>query len=437
LWPWAHVDLDKPVLVFAAKDEQTMKSLVPQYWQEKGSMHPATVWAWSRDGYYLAVRTDALVEDRRNVNPYMTSYFAYISLILNRSVALPFWFERGLAAVMSNTVVRDARIVIGAPIPWRLDEMRNGTRMPVAQLIKMKKNSPEIRGDDRLGRYDSETWAFMHYLMFADQGAHAQQVQSFTNKVAAGADPDAMFREIFGAPEAFDGPLALYINRSIFSFKEAAIDASVTRESFPVRPLPVAESASFRALLHAAMNRPADARAAIAEARKGDPNAPESFVAEALVLDGEGKRDEAKAAYTRATEAESKNSYAYYRLASLLQTTTADRDVWTRQDALLNKAIELNVRDAYAYAYLGEIRSLLGSPTAIGLVRRAISLDPLESNHHFVAALVLHRTHQDEDAYKEAQAAVVLAKTDEADRRARQLSEQLKNARGGGGGAPR
>src|SRR5690349_20422891 len=74
LWPWAHVDLDKPLLVFAAKDEQTMKALVPQYWQEKGSVHPATVWVGARDGYYLALRSDVVVEDRRNINPYMSSY---------------------------------------------------------------------------------------------------------------------------------------------------------------------------------------------------------------------------------------------------------------------------------------------------------------------------------------------------------------------------
>lgn len=65
-------------------------------------------------------------------------------------------------------------------------------------------------------------------------------------------------------------------------------------------------------------------------------------------------------------------------------------------------------------------------------MRRVIALDPLESSHHLIAALVLHRAHQDEDAYKEAQAALGLTKTDQAEREARELSDQIKSARGGG-----
>src|SRR5687767_9287530 len=40
IWPWVKGDLDRPVLVVAAKDENTMKLLVPQYWEERGGVRP-------------------------------------------------------------------------------------------------------------------------------------------------------------------------------------------------------------------------------------------------------------------------------------------------------------------------------------------------------------------------------------------------------------
>src|SRR5215471_4622432 len=96
IWPWAHLDLDRPFIVFGAKDEQSMRMLVPRYWEEKGSMHPVSVWVEGADRYYLAVRTDVKGEDYRNLNPYQTSYFSYVSLVLRRSVErpLPLWLER-------------------------------------------------------------------------------------------------------------------------------------------------------------------------------------------------------------------------------------------------------------------------------------------------------------------------------------------------------
>jgi len=430
-WPWAHVDLDKPVVAFAVRDEASMKRLAPKYWQEKGSVHPATVWVWGTDQYYFALRADALAEDKENMNPYQASYFAYVSLILNRSVKLPFWFARGLAGVMSNTVVRDARLYVGPPIPWYLEELRNHTRLPIAQLIKMTPNSPEFRGDLGMQRFDAETWALVHYLWLSDRGAHEAQLQKFTTMVAGGTDPDAAFREALGPPEALDGPFTSYVSRSFFSFREFGADVAVKRESFPVRQLPAAESASLRALFHVAMSRPLEARAAIDEARKADPKAPESFVAEGVLLERENKKEDAAAAYTRATENGSTNWYAPYRAAGLLWRPDADRNVWAQQEALFAKAVEFNPRNASAYAGLALTRALLGSPSSIGLIRRAIALEPLESDHHRIAGEVLYRAHQDEEAYKEAQTALGLAKTDGEMQRARELTERLKNGRGG------
>jgi hypothetical protein len=37
LWPWMQADLPKPLMIIAVKDEQSMRALLPWYWQQKAA----------------------------------------------------------------------------------------------------------------------------------------------------------------------------------------------------------------------------------------------------------------------------------------------------------------------------------------------------------------------------------------------------------------
>ena len=181
----------------------------------------------------------------------------------------------------------------------------------------------------------------------------------------------------------------------------------------------------------AAMNRPAETQAAIDEARKAGP-APESFVAEALLLDRGGKTDEAKTAFARAVDAGSTSGYAHYRLASLLWHADADRETLTRIESLLSQATALNIRDAQAYGFLGEVQSLLGTGDPLPLVLRAISLEPSEAAHHLTAARVLWRARKFDEALEQAQTALTLSRDDTMRSRANDVVNSLRKAKAGG-----
>ena len=245
----------------------------------------------------------------------------------------------------------------------------------------------------------------------------------------AGADPQVAFREVIGRPEDLETPFGNYINRAVFSARQVNVDASVKREGFTVRQLLPAESASRRALFHAAMNRPAEARAAIAEARKAG-DAPDTFVAEAMLLEREGKRDEAKGAYEHAIAGATTIEYAYYRLASLLWVPDASPETLQRVEELLGKAINMNTRDAWAYASLGEVRSQRGNADdPMGVVRRALALEPGEAHHHLRAATVLWRQKKYDEALVQAQAARDLADDEQVRRRAAEMMDGISRAR--------
>ena len=83
----------------------------------------------------------------------------------------------------------------------------------------------------------------------------------------------------------------------------------------------------------------------------------------------------------------------------------------------------MNTRDAWAYASLGEVRSQRGSSDdPMGVVRRALALEPGEAYHHLRAASVLWRQKKYDEALAQAQAARDLADDDQVRQRAADMS---------------
>jgi tetratricopeptide (TPR) repeat protein len=429
LFAWARVDLDRPVAVFAVKNEDSMKALAPRYWEQKGSVRPASVWVTGPDQHYLAIRADVQAEEGRGeINPHINAYFSYISLILQQSIDndAPLWITRGLAGVLSNTIVRNTYILVGPPIPWHLQHLQ-GSRLTLPALMKVTRSSPEYTSGDKLSRFDAQSWALVHFLIFGDKGVRRPKLDQFTKLVSSGVDIDVAMREAFGQISDLEGDFVTYIGRDLFSFLRVEVDASVKRESFPSRPRTASESAGALALFHVAMNRPVEARAAIKLARQATPAVPDSFLAEGLLLDREGgKNDEARAAYERAVENGSSSGYAHYRLATLRWRPQPDRDALAGIEKLLLKAVALNNRHAASNAFLGQVRSLLGSGEALPFVRRAIALAPREPSHRLTAARILLRQKAYDEALKEGEAALALVRTDEERREAQALVASIR-----------
>lgn len=427
LWSWARPDLHRPLTVIAVKDENSMLALVPKYREERGEIRLASVWTTGADRHYLAIRTDIDVDSQGTINPHLTAYFSYINLVMDQSLSpdLPLWLSRGLSGVLSNTLVRNDHVVVGAPIPRHLETLRERPRTALAKLLTLTRNSPELGDAHSQGVFDAQVWAFVHFLMFANNSAYADELNAFAARLSKGDDPSAAFRETLGTPESLENAFRVYFNRPTFVAHRFNIDVAVERERFPVRTLSAAESESVRALFHVAISHPGEARLAIAAARKSDPKAPGSHEAEGLLLDREGKGEEARLALARAVEYGSSNAYVHYRLASLTWRRDADQATLKAIEGHLAKAIALNTRYAHAYSWLGEIRSLLGTGEASGLVMRAISLEPQVAAHRLRAASVLGRQRKFEEAAAQAQAALALAETDDERRGAQELLDRI------------
>jgi len=427
LWPWLKTDLPKPILAIGAKDEATMRLLAPEYWERRGSIRPVSVWVTAADQHYMLIRTDLRGDDTAVQNPYTSAYFSYASLILNSSFDrdLPLWFSLGLAGVVSNTIVRDNSVLLGPPIAQHLETLRTESRLPLKQLISVTRTSAEYRQANNRHRLDAEAWAFVHFLMFGDQGKHQSAINRFSNLVANGKDAEIAFNEAIGRVEDLEFAFISYVNGRIYSYQQAKVDAGVARQKFESRPLTPADAAASRAAFHVAMNRPTEARALIDVARKTDPNNVPAFVSEGLLLDRTDKDNEAQAAFAKAAEMGTSNADAHYRAATLKWTAgpAPDPQTLTQMETGLARAVALNASFASAYARLAEVRAALGrSPAEImPVVARAVQLEPSSPWYRLTEARMLWHFHNVTDARRAAEIALRLADTDQERAEAQRL----------------
>ena len=230
--------------------------------------------------------------------------------------------------VSSNTIVYDDHVLIGAPMPWELQILRQRPMLTLPKLLAVTRQSPEEREASKREVFDAETWAFVHFLMFGDEGARAAS-SAPTRAWLPAARIRGAFAETLGPVEPLEVAFRLYYQRDIFSYRRVNLDVSVERERFPCGRSRRRSRHRLRALFHAAMRRPVEARAAIAEARKADPNAAGSYVAEGLLADQDSKPDEAKVAYRRPPSSAPRARIAYYRLAQLTWQPNPSNEVFT------------------------------------------------------------------------------------------------------------
>jgi tetratricopeptide (TPR) repeat protein len=420
IWPWAATDMGKPLLVLAPRDEEGMKALAPQFWEQKNGVRPGSLSVEGLDGNYVALRADALADvGKGEINPYQNAYWSYTSLVLGHGLKhrLPVWLARGISNVMSNTIVRSPSIQIGRVIPWRLQRVRSGGELRLPEMFRVGPMTSWMREADKLSEFDALSWALVHFLMFADDGAHRQYLDRFIALVNQGQSTDAALDFGMGDVAKLEQAFRSYTLRGILPFIQLSVDASVKRESFPARTLSRAEQLSTRAAFFMAERRPVEARASADAARQADPGLAAAYEVDGLIADSDNKRVEARAAFLKAIELGSTNFYVHYRWATLSRGPDADRETIGTIARALQRSTELNGTFAPAYATHGEVAAMLGqTDQALDLVHKAIALEPAQVQPRLSLALVLWKAGRREEAARESRDALALTATD-AERR--------------------
>jgi tetratricopeptide (TPR) repeat protein len=431
LWPWAKVESGRPFSVFAARDEATLKTLGPQYWEGK-RFRPVSFWASGRDRDYVALRTDVREPNNISDNPYRTAYWCYANAVFTNAFPrrIPLWYSRGVAEVISNTFVRDKEIQVGRLIQRNLDLVRERASIPLEEFLSAGRGSPWVTQEIGIELFDAQAWALVHYLLFGEEGKNAPRVHQFNRMLYQGTAVEVALKEAFGDMTPYFKGMRTYVTRRVFPYARMPVSLDLRQEAFAARTLGPGEAAVLRAELLVANGRPAEARAFAAEAAKADPKLPGPLEIEAALQDADGQRDEAKAAYAKAVEAGSKKAYVHYRLAQLEWKPDGDKALWERLAARLEVARELDPARADTLSFLAEMRSSLGQgEEALKLATQAVELEPAESYHRLALARILWDLRRPDDAVRMAESALKTADSDDERQQVEQFLKFVKGSR--------
>lgn len=374
-FPGFRVDLGKPLVILAVKNEDAMKVLLPAYWEVKGRVHPDGLFVSGEERDMVAVRTNVETE-----YPYQVVYHEYTHALMDVNCrGLPIWLGEELAEYFGNSTILDKEVRVSKIADSHLQILQTNRLIPIDVLLRADAHSPYYSEQNHASVFYAESWAIVHYLMLDPEARKQQLLGTFLKQWDAMGDQLAAAQKTFGDLKKFTALMERYVRQDSFHFAIAHPSLHGDAKSYPVRPLPPAEVAAYSGLFLLHTARFQEAQAQTAAALHSDPKLALAHEASGLVAFQKQDYHTAKEEFTRASQLGATSSSAYYYVAlSQMREHIMEPEQMSSITAALEKAIELNPRFAPAYSSLSQFYSMHPQtyPKAFAMGKKAIELEP-------------------------------------------------------------
>jgi len=158
------------MIIFAVKNEDSLRELLPEYWAQRGQSHPGGIFVNRLYQFSMAVNLAA-----HGDNPYEAIYHEYYhSLTMPYFPGLPLWVAEGLADFYGNSEISDKTAGLGRPNPGLITVLRSLPLIPLETLFQVNQRSPYYSEQSKVSIFYAESWALIHYLMLGDKGIHRE-----------------------------------------------------------------------------------------------------------------------------------------------------------------------------------------------------------------------------------------------------------------------
>ena len=417
-------DSGKPFTIIAARDEATMKRLLPAYWERKGGMRPGGIFHDDPAQVFVVVRAD---EGPSDTWSHSIVFHEYVHFLVERQLDyLPLWLNEGLAEYYGTCSVEKERVIVGRAAPWNLQLLQERAPLPIETLLAADAASPLYNERDRSSIFYGQSWALVHYLMNGDRGAQLPRLAAYLDLIDKGVDSVEAGRRAFGDLKVFERQLASYVRGFQFFMRPVPTPNVPAEKTFETRPVPPAEVMAVLAMLHAVSGRKAEARPEAEEAVRLDPQLALGWQALARVNSDDEKMEEAQRAAAEAVRVDARSAGAHYLLGSI---------AWRRRDtataeAELARATELNDALTVSHVMLAVLRNGLGRPNdqVIPHVRRALELEPGNAHFQLMLSSVLRDRGDTVNARRLADRALRMARTAEERARVQAALAEMESA---------
>jgi len=426
---------EQPVLILAAKDENTLKSLIPEFWAKRGLSHPVGVCLDSAESDYIALRLDVSL-NQEAYEPFEPVYHEYVHYLTRQLIAkLPLWMVEGLAEFYGNTRFESKVVYLGAPSATNILLLKDTPLLPVSALFAIDRNSPYYHEQSKTSIFYAESWALTHYLIARDWNEKTHRTNDFVRLVETGMDPTTAAAQTIGDPATLEGQLRAYVQR--LSFTAAGMKPPTIDETgFRVRPVSDAEALAVRADFMAHDQHYSEAQQMLQEALQSDPKLDIAYEGLAYLALQQNNAAEAEkwSAQALALNPESYRANYYYAW-SLLRQGTADPAKAAKAEQSLRAVIKNNPDFVPAYDSLAYVLVFEGGKEKLDeaymMTLQAVTREPGNMQYRLRAVEVLERQHRADDAVRVATLAVSMAKTPQEQQTASQAlasAQQFKES---------
>ena len=374
-FPKVSVDLGKPVIIFAVKNEESMKLLLPGFWEVNGHVHPAGVYQPGEEKHFVVVRTDM-----EGPNPHEVVYHEYTHALLNLNFrGLPLWLKEGLAEFFGNSAIHDKYVEIGKIAPNHFRILRENKLIPVDVLLQVSNDSPYYNEANHASLFYAESWTMVHYLMMDPEAQKRNLLRDFLAQLANGADSVEAAKNTFGDLKKFAQTVENYSRQDRLYVGRVKTSIHVNPMSYTSRALPPADVDARRGEFYVYNQRPKEAKAALEAAVQADPNLPLAHEGLGLLAIFQQDPETADAEFERAVQLNSSSFLVYFfRARAKMREGIIDAHNSGEIVADLEKVISLNPQFAPAYATLATFYSVNPETQekALAAGKKAILLEP-------------------------------------------------------------
>lgn len=240
MFPQLRVDSGKITVIFALKNEDSLKLLIPSYGQNSKSMHVAGFYHPTYDKNFAVVRADA-----SGTGPlsYRTLYHEYTHAFFHNNFrGLPVWLDEGLAELYGNTSIEGKVASVGLPNDAQLRYLQVKELLPIDQLVTIDRSSPLYNTSEHAGVFYSESWALVHYLAYSPEFRQQGLLNKFLAALHDTDDPIEAAQRTFGDLKKLSDKLQDYIRQRVYTYQRVQLPSKLSEKDFTARPISPGEA---------------------------------------------------------------------------------------------------------------------------------------------------------------------------------------------------
>lgn len=240
LYPKLRVDSGKETVVFALRNEDSLKLLIPSYGQNSKAMHIGGFYSPSYDKNFAVIRTD--ITNSKQL-PFHSLYHEYTHAFFRYNFrGLPLWLDEGLAEFYGNTEIEGREARVGLANENQLRYLQGVQLLPIDQLVAIDRSSPLYATNEHAGIFYSESWALIHYFQVSDEMRQLDLINKFLAALHESDDPIAAARETFGDLKKLSQNLEGYTHLNAYHYVRVDLPQKLTQNDFTSRPMSQAEA---------------------------------------------------------------------------------------------------------------------------------------------------------------------------------------------------